>query len=210
MEVLVAMTLLGLLMAALSGSIGFVGRSWDRSWKASETSASYSNVEGMIRAMVEHSFPAAVRGEKGQRFLFEGTEQRLRLVGDRAPGEVGGGLYVLEVVVEDAAGGRQLIYRRFPFKGTGAAPQQVESAQLLTGDLVFAFSYYGAPRPTARPAWLDKWPSDRTLPDLVRLTIRSRDGNVWPQIVVRPVVSAEFACVRSVENGLCRHTAATK
>jgi len=210
MEVLVAMTLLGLLMAALSGSIGFVGRSWDRSWKASEASAAYSHVEGMIRAMVERSFPAAVRIEKSDRFLFEGTEQRLKLVGESAPGGVGGGLYVQEVVVEDTASGRQLTYRRFPFKANGAAPQQVESAPLLTGDLVFAFSYYGSPRPAARPAWLDKWPSDRTLPDLIRLTIRSREGDAWPQIVVRPVISAELACVRATEAGLCRHAAIAK
>jgi general secretion pathway protein J len=210
MEVLVAMTLLGLLMAALSGSIGFVGRSWDRSWRASEASAAYSRVEGTIRGMVERAFPASVRIEKGQRFLFEGTEQRLKLVADGVPGGIGGGLHVQEILVEDTAIGRQLVYRRYPFRANGAPPQQVESAPLLTGDLAFAFAYYGSPRPPAPPAWVESWPSDRTLPDLIRLTIRSRDGEVWPQIVVRPIISAEFACVRSTEGGLCRHAAAAK
>lgn len=210
MEVLVAMTLLGLLMAALSGSIGFAGRSWDRSWKASEASAAYSHVEGMIRGMVERSFPASVRAEKSDRFLFEGTNQRLKLVAEGAPGGAVGGLYVQEIFIADTASGRQLVYRRFPFKATGTAPQQVEAAQLLTGDLAFAFSYYGSPSPTARAAWLDDWPSDRMLPDLIRLTIRSRDGEAWPPIIVRPIISAEHACVRATEGGLCRHAATAK
>ena len=68
MEVLVAMTLLALLMTALSGSIGFVGRSWDRGWETGERSAAFSRIENTLRRMVERSFP--VDGSRGKEPAF--------------------------------------------------------------------------------------------------------------------------------------------
>ena len=104
MEVLVAMTLLALLMVALSGSIAFVGRSWDKGWRTSESSAALSRVEGTVRQLIERSFPVSARRDKKDEFLFDGTADSLRLVAYSAPGGVGGSLYVQEIVATGAGG----------------------------------------------------------------------------------------------------------
>lgn len=204
MEVLVAMTLLALLMTALSGSIGFVGRSWDRGWEASEKSASFSRIESTVRRMVERSFPVTVRAEKKQRFLFEGTETRLRLVAHDAPGGSAGALYVQEIAVTGTASRRQLLYRQYLFRSGSVRPESITEAELLSGDFSVAFSYFGSVRPTTPPVWLESWSPDRALPALVQLRIHTGDGTPWPLIIVRPHVTAEFDCVRSTEAGLCR------
>ena len=204
MEVLVAMTLLALLMTALSGSIGFVGRSWDRGWEASEKSASFSRIESTVRRMVERSFPVTVRAEKKQRFLFEGTESRLRLVAHDAPGGSAGALYVQEIAVTGTASRRQLLYRQYLFRSGSVRPDSITEAELLSGDFSVAFSYFGSVRPTTPPVWLESWSPDRALPALVQLRIHTGDGTPWPPIIVRPHVTAEFDCVRSTEAGLCR------
>lgn len=204
MEVLVAMTLLALLMTALSGSIGFVGRSWDRGWEASEKSASFSRIESTVRRMVERSFPVTVRAEKKQRFLFEGTETRLRLVAHDAPGGSAGALYVQEIAVTGTASRRQLLYRQYLFRSGSVRPESITEAELLSGDFSVAFSYFGSVRPTTPPVWLESWSPDRALPALVQLRIHTGDGTPWPPIIVRPHVTAEFDCVRSTEAGLCR------
>jgi hypothetical protein len=204
MEVLVAMTLLALLMTALSGSIGFVGRSWDRGWETGEKSAAFSRIESTFRRMIERSLPVSVRAGKTARFLFQGTATGMRLVAPDAPGGSSGALYVQEIAVTGVGSQRQLLYRQYPFKGSSARPDTTSEAQMLTGDFSIAFSYFGSPRPAAAPAWLESWTSDRTLPDLIQVKIAAAGETPWPPIIVHPFVTAEFDCVRPTDAGLCR------
>jgi general secretion pathway protein J len=204
MEVLVAMTLLALLMAALSGSIGFVGRSWDRGWEASEKSAAFSRIESTVRRMVERAFPVTVRVEKNQRFLFEGTQDGIRLVAPDAPGAPAGALYVQELVVEGTGTQRQLTYRQSRFASGSGRPESVTEAQMLSGDFSIAFSFFGAAQPSAPPAWLDRWTPGRNLPELVQLKILVGGESPWPPIMARPLITAEYACIGSTGDDLCR------
>lgn len=204
MEVLVAMTLLALLMTALSGSIGFVGRSWDRGWETGEKSAAFSRIEGTLRRMIERSVPVTVRAEKNPRFLFQGTATGMRLVAHDAPSGSPGALYVQEIAVTGTGTQRQLLYRHYPFKGSSTRPDTASEAQMLNGDFSIAFSYFGSPRPAAPPVWLESWTSGRTLPELVQVTIAAAGETPWPPIIVHPFITAEFDCVRPTDAGLCR------
>jgi type II secretory pathway component PulJ len=204
MEVLVAMSLLALLMAALSGSIGFVGRSWDAGWRASEQSAALSRVEKTIRQAIAQSFPATIRADKKDRFLFEGSADRLRLVASESRGLSASGLYVAEFSVTTLAGQRQLLYRRYPFTGTAANAGTLDQAQLVAENFEFKFSYFGSPRPKSPPTWLDSWTSDTKLPELVRVDVRGGSTGPWSPIIIRPLITAEYSCIRASEGGLCR------
>ena len=205
MEVLVAMTLLALLMTALSGSIGFVGRSWDRGWETGEKSAAFSRIEGTLRRMIERSVPVTVRAEKNPRFLFQGTATGMRLVAHDAPsGTAAGALHVQEIAVTGTGSQRQLLYRQYPFKGSSTRPDKASEAQMLNGDFSIAFSYFGSPRPPAPPVWLESWTSNRTLPELVQVKIAAAGETPWPPIIVHPFITAEFDCVRPTDTGLCR------
>jgi hypothetical protein len=196
-------------MTALSGSIGFVGRSWDRGWETAERSAAFSRVEGTLRRMVERSIPVSVGNAKSRRFLFEGTARGIRVVAQDAPGEPAGVLYVQEAVIGGTGAQRQLLFRQYPFKGDFTQAGNVSEAQMLTGDFSAAFSYFGSPQPSASPAWFDSWPSDRRLPDLVQVRIQAGGETSWPAIIARPVITAEFDCVRPSDAGLCRLGQAT-
>lgn len=204
MEVLVAMTLLALLMTALSGSIGFVGRSWDRGWETGEKSAAFSRIEGTLRRMIERSVPVTLRAEKNRRFLFQGTATSMRLVAHDAPSGSAGALYVQEIAVAGTGSQRQLVYRQYPFGGGSTRPDMVSEAQMLSGDFSVAFSYFGSPRPATPPVWLESWASDRTLPELVQVKIAAAGETPWPPIIVHPFITAEYDCVRPTDTGLCR------
>jgi len=204
MEVLVAMTLLALLMTALSGSIGFVGRSWDRGWETGEKSAAFSRIEGTLRRMIERSVPVTVRAGKNRRFLFQGTATGMRLVAHDAPSGSAGALYVQEIVVTGTGSQGQILYRQYPFGDSPTRPDTASEAQMLSGDFSIAFSYFGSPRPPAPPAWLDSWTSDRTLPDLIQVKIAAAGQTPWPPIIVHPFITAEYDCVQPTDTGLCR------
>jgi general secretion pathway protein J len=204
MEVLVAMTLLALLMTALSGSIGFVGRSWDRGWETGEKSAAFSRIEGTLRRMVERSVPITVSAGKNRRFLFQGTATGVRLVAHDAPSGSAGALYVQEIVVTGTARQGRLLYRQYPFGGGSPRSDTPSEAQVLSGDFSIAFSYFGSPRPQAPPVWLDSWASGGTLPDLVQVNIAVAGETSWPPIIVHPFITAEYDCVQPTDAGLCR------
>lgn len=203
MEMMVAMTLLGLLMTALSGSIGFVGKSWDKGWRITERSAALAQVESTIRRLVERSFPVTLRLQKKDRFLFQGTAQALRLVAYDAAGRSAPGLYVQEIAASGAGNQRRLTYRQYPFTARAAQSSGTE-ATILMGDFSFGFSYFGSPRRSVQPAWFETWESDQALPDLIRLQILEGGAAAWPPIVVHPMITAEYACIDTSIAGICR------
>lgn len=198
------MTVLALLMTALSGSIGFAGRSWDRGWQASERSASLARVEETVRQLIERVFPVATRVQKKDRFLFAGTAHSLRLVAYDAAGRSMPGLYVQEIVDEISGGQHRLLYRRYPYVRGGPQAAAIDEAPLLAGSFGFNFSYFGALKPGAAPAWFDKWESERTLPELIKLQIEDGGATAWQPIIVRPMVTADYACLDSSLPGICR------
>jgi general secretion pathway protein J len=204
MEVLVAMTLLALLMTALSGSIGFVGRSWDRGWETGEKSAAFSRIEGTLRRMIERSVPVTLRAGKNRGFLFQGTATGMRLVAHDAPSGLAGALYVQEIAATGTGSQRQLLFRQYPYGSGATRPDAASEAQMLSGDFSIAFSYFGSPRPPAPPVWLDSWTSDRTLPELIQVKIAAAGETPWPPIIVHPFITAEYDCVRPTDAGLCR------
>ena len=209
MEMMVAMTLLGILMTALSGSIGFAGRSWDRGWRITERSAALAQVESTIRRLVERSFPVSIRVQNKERFLFQGSAQALRLVAYDATGQAAPGLYVQEIAATGAGDRRRLIYRQYPFtvptaQNPGSTPNQLREAQMLMGDFSFTFSYFGSPRQSVEPAWFATWESEKALPDLVRLQILEGAATAWPPIIVHPMINAEYACIGTAVPGICR------
>lgn len=208
MEVLVTMTLLGILMAALSGTIGFVGRSWDRGWQESAEAAALSRVENALRRLVERSFPASVAEQTKDRYVFAGSAQGLRVVAYDAAGATAPGLYVQEIVDLPVSGTHRLVFRRYAYNSRGLPAANADTldghAILLAGDYEFVFSYFGAPRPNMAPDWFRDWQFDRALPDLIRLSVRKGGKAAWQSILVRPMATAEYACIDNSIPGICR------
>jgi hypothetical protein len=59
------------------------------------------------------------------------------------------------------------------------------------------FAYFGAESKDAEPQWTDQWESQDTpqrLPYLIRIRIKFDNGQVWPDLVVAPVIGPETGC----------------
>lgn len=204
LEVVIAMTLLAVLMLALSGSIGFVGRTWDRAWDRSAETGSLARVDEMARRSIENAFPAVIKAGGKERFLFTGTAQNLRLAAHDGGANGMAGYHTIEIGM--ASDGRAVVYRRAPLQAAGPMARLPETAAdeaiLLRGNFTFAFSYFGTPRPKMPPAWYDSWDHRDRLPDLVRLRILEEGREAWPPIVARMAINAEYACISG--DGICR------
>ncbi len=57
------------------------------------------------------------------------------------------------------------------------------------------FSYFGIADTDEAPAWHPDWKDQKTLPELVRLSVTFADGDegAWPDLVVAPQISATTA-----------------
>lgn len=209
LETVIAMTLLAVLMLSLSGSVGFVGRTWDKGWRSSERSATLAQVEDTMRQLIEGSFPGVTRSLNKERYLFKGDSHGLQLISYEIAGRSAAGYYVSEIVDTVAAGKHRLLYRQQRFNAStfgqsASSPDEVSEVPFLTGSFAFAFSYFGTPRPSAQSAWYESWDYEQRLPELIQLQILEGSSRVWPPIIIRPMVTTDYACVAGTFPGICR------
>ena len=197
LELLIAITLLGLLMAALFGGLQLGARAWERGEERLDQSARLQVVQGFLRDRLTQSSPLEVveDGTGRRRLMFEGTPEALRFV-TLMPEHLGTGFaeFVLTLVDQDDA--RHLAVRWQPFEVPGPMPatadaepqikvllEQVENLQL---------SYYGAPGRELPAAWYEQWLEASVMPDLVRLRVSFPPGDprYWPDLIVPPMTDA--------------------
>lgn len=209
LETVIAMTLLTVLMLALSGSIGFVGRNWDKGWRDSERVGTLAQIEATLRRSIEESLPAIAGSEGKQRFVFNGDAQNLQLVDYGVPGRSTAGLMIKQVSAVTVGTSHQIIYRQQKLsvdsQGRLAGDRDpVSETTLLTGDLTIDFSYFGTLEKSSEPAWYAEWRAERRLPELIQVRILDGAMPVWPPIVMRPLVTTDYACIAATFAGVCR------
>lgn len=209
LETVIAMTLLAILMLALSGSIGFVGRNWDKGWRDGERVGILAQIEATLRQSVEESIPAVAGSKARQHFVFSGNGRSLRLVGYGVAGRGPAGLMIKEVSAVTVGSRHQIIYRQQKLTvdsqgrlagDRGTATETI----LLTGNLTLDFTYFGTLERSSGPAWYAEWRAERRLPALIQVRILDGAMPVWPAIVLRPLVTAEYACIAATFAGICR------
>ena len=201
-EILVAMTLLGVVMVLLFGGLRLGTRVWESGDESVEELARLEVVQGFIRRHLSQAYPLVVSDSRGERRIsFVGRSDTLEFT-TLMPAHLGaGGLHrlVLSVAADGADGaGKRLVLRRRLFEpgvevplGRPGAEDEHESV-LLEHISGAAFSYYGATEADEEPAWRDAWEDAPSPPLLVRLgvTFPKGDRRYWPELVVRPRIGS--------------------
>ena len=214
LEILIAMTLLGLLMAMLFGGLRLGTRAWEASDVRSADLARLEAVHGFIRRALTGAYPLLGTGDDDakRRIAFTGGAEAVAFTA-LMPAHFGvGGFYTITLAVEDGADGARLIFRRQLYRsGDEDAPppparlgeaslrrsldagDEDQEKILLEGIAKAEFSYFGAADNDETPAWRDEWRDRKSLPDLVRLSVTFADKKAWPDLVVAPRISAAAA-----------------
>jgi general secretion pathway protein J len=189
LELLVAMTLLALLMAALAGGLRFGGRAFE---------AGELRVDHLERVLVTHGFLRRQLGAAwplwdeeagdGGAVLFEGEADSLRFVAF-LPEHLGGGeMHLLVLREERGPLRRDLVLDWEPLRAELAPPH---TAVLLEDVAEVRFAFRGLRElETAAPPWRERWRDMSALPELVRLSVRFPDGDrrSFPDLVIRPAL----------------------
>jgi general secretion pathway protein J len=187
LELLIAMTLMGLVLVMLYGGLRVGMRSWDigelRAAKVNETRL----VQEFIRRQLKQSMTVFRQDEtEGRVVEFVGDEETLTMVAPMLTYLGLGGLYVIQFDVLETDGTGYLRMRWRPYRpeiSEAELPDEEDtSTTLLAGVSDLQWSYFGAEQPDRDPQWYTEWENAQQRPLLVRLRVVLQE-ETWPELV---------------------------
>jgi general secretion pathway protein J len=207
MELLVAITLLGLLSLVLTGSLRFGLNAWARGADHAEGIDDALMVQDFLRRTIGDAYPLFLPGDptRGNGFVdFDGTRDSLRFLAG-APIALGGrGRVRFGLTLAKGKERSDLLVTSTPELSDATAPparkillREVEAIELV---------YFGTKRGEKQAAWHDAWSAEPALPQLVRLKVRFPQGDtrVWPDLIIAPRITADVGCVHDPLTKQCR------
>ena len=196
LELLVAITLLGLLAAALLGGLRLGIRAWETSEQRLEATSQVTIVQDFLRERLVQAYPLQDYGDGIERPLaFEGAAGRLSFV-TLMPEHLGAGFHRMVVGLVNRGGVADLALTWWPSELTMAAAlteEVVHERVLLTGIAGLEFAYLGALQPDQPPLWQAEW-HQAALPLLIRVRVgfAAADGRQWPDLFVHPAIDGQW------------------
>lgn len=198
LELLISITLLGMILVLLFGGLRLGVRSWDAVQQQVDNLNTVRSVESFLRREMASTQPYRWKNGTGQRLAFLGERSKVNFVAQLPARIGGGGLYAISLEIEHGAKGKRLVWRHLPlnplvqdFAALSQAPEIIlAGAELSAVDDIW-LTYFGRASDNAAPVWMDRWESDSRLPMLIKIQVRFVGGTEWPDFVVAPLLSSE-------------------
>lgn len=179
LEVVIALTLMLILAVALSGSIAFGNRVWERTAKTTRSSgdmtSAYQFLEVSFGHLAKSPRNAKADGPGNQDFVGSGQEVSFRTNGFAQVGLAGPHIVKLRLVAD-----RVEVFLP-PVGDEATAPRFPDREFVLMSAIrSWAIAYQGYGPDRHYTGWVDEWTGELP-PILMRLNLRSADGEdrVW-------------------------------
>lgn len=197
LELLVAITLLGVLMAALFGALRLGARVWETGEARLDESARAQIVQDFLRRQFGQTMPlveVASDPLAADGLLFAGEPDRLRFV-SLLPEHLGAGVCLMELALSEPGrvgepGDLVIRWRPLDLAGEADTPPRTEERVLIENVERLEIAYFGGSPTEPAPGWWQQWLQQRSLPTLVRLRLvfPAGDARVWPELIVAPMI----------------------
>jgi general secretion pathway protein J len=208
-EVVLAMVLVGSMMLLVYSGLSFALRSWDAAEANGRRVADRRLAENYLRRELSELFPMRFKDPLQVKVAFEGAADHLRFVSARPPGIQMGGLSLVGIELRDNPEKRTrdlVMMRAMPDDAaTDFGPlERAEAHLMLEGVDRVDFSYFGSENEFTEPKWQDAWEYASRVPELIRMRVRTSDGSMLPDMVVRLALGEEAGCLENSFQRLCR------
>lgn len=209
LELLVALTLLGFILALAFGGLRFGAKAWQSGDRKIERLSELQVAHRVVTRILSRAFPLVLQDGIEPRYAFEGTAAGVSFVAFMPNYPDVAGPYIIRLEVVRTGRGSELRMKRAPFAASAGGlklAQADEDVALFETPHRMAFSYFNAVAGSGEGEWLDRWDDDKQMPALVRLRVFApdMDGSVWPDLVARLVINMDSACLVADAEGLCR------
>lgn len=183
LEMLLALTLLGVLTALVAGALLGANRALLKGERYSQRLGELRAGQNFFHKSLQGALPLEIQAAgNDQVVIFEGQPQRMRFAAG-LDSVLGGGieLHTIELIGTGNSNALQVRFEHLHSSGGGAWGQP---QLLLEGVRDLQFSYRGRDTRGARTGWLKNWPWPSRLPEAVRIDLNSDGPVAWfPQVV---------------------------
>ena len=184
-EVLIAMTLLGIMVVLLFSSM----RICSESWQKGEDKITQVNDLAVVYQFFQHHLTTALplwddfTDKDNKVFAFHGTSQELQFVSSFPASAKKSGLqlFSLKLMPDDGENYIQVSIKPF-FPVAEGEEWRKEEVSLLRHVKSFLLSYYAIEEGQTEGVWQDMW-EQIAQPRLVKVKIERNDGSYWPDMV---------------------------
>jgi general secretion pathway protein J len=190
LELLIAITLLGVLTIMLLSGFQLGTRHLERQAARIDRSTQIPAVHGFLRTQLADAQPILEQMSGNRSIVFDGRPAGLEFVGVAPQSLTTGGLQLFSVERDPRVESRLRVrWQLFGVPEVGMG-QGAHEALLLDGVARLAFHYYGAIQPGTPSAWHEAWQDMEYLPLLIRLELVFQDGERMPELIVAIRLSA--------------------
>ncbi len=171
LELLVAVTVLGVILLLAFNGLRFGARSWETERTQAERTAAARAVQDYLRQQLALAVPIRIVTATDDRLLFSGTQRRLSFVAPMSRGQRGAGRYLFSLQSSHEENGERLLLE-YAQLDPAMPTRTLESSSVVLLEQLTAltFDYFGSARAGLAARWSDRWPADATrLPQLVRV-----------------------------------------
>lgn len=211
-EVLIAMTLLGVMVVLLFSSLRIAAESWN----AGEGKIAEVNQKAVVYQFFKRHLTAirplpmltvdeTQHDDPGQTMAFRGLPSSLRFVGALPAASARKGLQLFTIQPDPKLPSTLQVslvpYRQDEPDGDVVDPPVI----LLERVKAFRLAYFGKTEDVAEQDWREEWTLADRLPSLIKVSITLEDGGYWPEMVfplhITAANNAETASVADTESG---------
>jgi general secretion pathway protein J len=206
LELLISMTLLGLLMVVVLGGLRFGARAWERNEAHTTATDDVRQAQALLRREISRAYPLFLMDQahlENRHVDFDGSEESMSFLAP-APGALAEAGRARITLTRAAHNGKTALV--FSAVQELASDNRPYSEVLVKGLRSLDFSYFGADVPKEAPSWRTSWSNEKALPQLVRVHAVFPDGDArtWPEFVVAPRVSVDVNCVYDALTRYCQ------
>lgn len=195
LELLIAITLLGLLMTALFGGLRLGARVWEVSEQRLDDSARLQVVQEFVRERLMQAHPLALADAQGRTEpAFVGLPQTVRFL-TLMPEHLGAGFHLAQLGLIEEDGGLHLGIRWRAYDIYAEDPQDEPQARVLLEDVErLELAYYGMKAEERAGVWHEEWQGENLLPRLLRVRVVFAEGDrrPWPELIVPLMIDQTF------------------
>lgn len=173
LELLIVITIMGMITVTLTGGVRFAGRAWESQERIIAGQGDSDAVENVLRQII-----ASGRG-------FDGDANSLRFTGTLPRALARKGLFDIELSTSDD---RLVLNWKPHFKGPSLPvdPTKTELAKNISGvDLAYFFA-----ADQNQGGWQRVAKDKEKSPSLIAIAVQSADGRHWPPLAVAPMIES--------------------
>lgn len=193
-EVLIAMTLLGVMVVLLFSSLRIAAESWN----AGESKMAQVNQKAVVYQFFKRHLttirPLPILNidpnNPEELQVFRGYPQTLRFAAALPASSARKGLQIF-TIAPNPENTSVLTVSLVPYRLTeteqNLPPDRPEV--LLEEVAQLQFAYFGKTEDVAEPQWREEWALADRLPSLIKVSIALKDGSYWPDMIFAPKIT---------------------